>query len=223
MFSHRHIKKYHSHCCSGHADYLIGLLQKKLAVLLFKLKPACLLGLSHFENYDNISQCFLWTHYRCQVTKSLGLAYKEMGTKKNAQHILFYRPEHLQQVLEKENVCRFLSAQGYAACQTLEDYIDILAMRFKSRSVPHEIGLFLGFPLHDVEMFMEGKQRPLFPKGRWLVYKHPEKAIRTMELQKKAEMVMEKLIGNKKDPDLYMEKIAGYFIKQQMQIQTIGG
>ena len=50
----------------------------------------------------------------------------------------------------------------------------------KGEDFPHEIGVFLGYPLYDVEGFIE--QRECVMMGYWKVYRYPSAARRLFAL-----------------------------------------
>lgn len=84
--------------------------------------------------------------------------------------IYVYRKQKIQDDLRKNNVFNFLSTYGYETDQA--DYcIDRLADRISSQSdFPHEIGLFLSYPLEDVKGFIEHKGQNCRCVGCWKVY-----------------------------------------------------
>jgi hypothetical protein len=58
--------------------------------------------------------------------------------------------------------------------------LDYLKSRFSDPGgFPHEVGIFLGYPLEDVISFSAGKSSPYTCHGYWKVYFRPEKAERT--------------------------------------------
>lgn len=84
--------------------------------------------------------------------------------------IYVYRSHQVQEELKRRGVFRFLSNYGYET-----DHLDIclqfLSMRISSHSeFPHEIGLFLGYPLDDVKGFIQHKGKNSRCEGCWKVY-----------------------------------------------------
>lgn len=80
------------------------------------------------------------------------------------------RTSRLEKELTKPEVQRFLSGYGYRAFGT-----DYAVERLKQRlctedSFPHEIGIFLGYPLEDVKGFIEnaGKTPSVPDAGRYI-------------------------------------------------------
>jgi hypothetical protein len=67
----------------------------------------------------------------------------------------------------------------YPAGSGLGGYLSFLKKRFAEPGFPHEVGVFLGYPLEDVISFSAGKSGPCVCCGYWKVYHRPEKAERT--------------------------------------------
>ena len=84
--------------------------------------------------------------------------------------VYVYRREKIQQDLRKENVLTFLSKYGYETDQV--DYcIERLTSRISSQiDFPHEVGLFLSYPLDDVKGFIKHKGQNCRCVGCWKVY-----------------------------------------------------
>lgn len=92
--------------------------------------------------------------------------------KKDAGHALLYlyRRERLRRDLGKEEVAEFLRRNGYMDCSP-ETAVRRLKERFaKNQDFPHEVGLFLSYPLTDVIGFIENKGRNCKYCGFWKVY-----------------------------------------------------
>jgi hypothetical protein len=56
-----------------------------------------------------------------------------------------------------------------------------LASRFAGRAFPHEIGVFLGYPLKDVAAFMGWVRIPFACQGPWKIYGDPRESLRLAE------------------------------------------
>ena len=90
--------------------------------------------------------------------------------------VLFYSRKLLSRVLNCCEVRSFLVSRGYPEDYTVESALDILADRMGREDVPHEIGVFLGYPLCDVIGFMDNEGRNYKCIGCWKVYGDPESA-----------------------------------------------
>lgn len=84
--------------------------------------------------------------------------------------IYVYRSSKVQKELQRQGVLDFLSNYGYET-DHLEHCLQRLSVRISSHlEFPHEIGLFLGYPLEDVIGFIENKGKNSRCCGCWKVY-----------------------------------------------------
>ena len=83
--------------------------------------------------------------------------------------VMVYHPAMLQKRLYGGDVGQVLDAFGYSCA--LEDSLRHLRRRIlETKSFPHEIGLFLGYPTADVIGFMRHKGKHCKLCGLWKVY-----------------------------------------------------
>jgi hypothetical protein len=73
------------------------------------------------------------------------------------------------------------------ACHTAPSRDSVCPVQF-----PHEVGIFLGYPLEDVIAFCAGKLHPCNCQGYWKVYHRPEKAKRAFACMDRARL---KVVG----------------------------
>lgn len=95
------------------------------------------------------------------------------------QKILFlvYHVKTLMDILSAEGTRQFLDRYGYHHQQALEEKVSLLKKHMQlSSSFPHEIGIFLGYPLEDVVGFIEHKGKQSKWSGYWKVYANVEQA-----------------------------------------------
>lgn len=88
------------------------------------------------------------------------------------------RKERLQQDLSKPEIKKFLEKYGY-----IQMDVEYAIARLKSRleaeaEFPHEIGIFLGYPLGDVVGFVENAGKNSKCTGCWKVYCNECEAIK---------------------------------------------
>ncbi len=84
--------------------------------------------------------------------------------------VYLYRRKKLQEDLEKPGVREFMRTYGYDN-PTANQAITMLRKRFaEGNGFPHEIGLFLGYPLGDVIGYIENAGRNSKCSGCWKVY-----------------------------------------------------
>ena len=91
--------------------------------------------------------------------------------------LLVYRPDMLQEYLEQEEARKLLLQDGYDINGTLDEMIAHLKERFFHKTeFPHEIGLFLGYPIEDVKGFRKFGGSDCKLCGYWKVYDNVEQA-----------------------------------------------
>lgn len=95
--------------------------------------------------------------------------YLELLSGREGRFLIYaYRPDKLRQDLSAPRVRGLLSAYGYS-CTSLTACLDRLKTRLaKCPCFPHEIGIFLGYPIDDVIGFIrnEGKHCKGFCRGQ---------------------------------------------------------
>ena len=92
---------------------------------------------------------------------------------------MVYHNGQLERRLADERVQRVLAWFGYPVGQPLEALLKMLRRRIAlNEGFPHEIGLFLGYPLEDVEGFIRNKGQGYTCCGHWKSYGDPAEARR---------------------------------------------
>lgn len=96
--------------------------------------------------------------------------------------VLLYNDRLLEKCLCDEEVQNILYEYGYSSCSSVDEYIDVLSVRIRQNDIfPHEIGIFLGYPIEDVKGFIKNKGENFKICGAWKVYGNVEKARKTFE------------------------------------------
>lgn len=87
--------------------------------------------------------------------------------------VYVYRRKHLEQIFEDRDYQKFLTKMGYAKMD-LDSLLAQLTFRLETHSeFPHEIGVFLGYPLRDVVGFIENHGQNFTCCGFWKSYSDP--------------------------------------------------
>lgn len=68
--------------------------------------------------------------------------------------VMVYRKDVLDNHLKNNLNKAFLAQYGYAEATKTDEYIEILKTRIRDADFLHEIGVFLGYPLHDIYCFI---------------------------------------------------------------------
>ena len=79
---------------------------------------------------------------------------------------------------------------------------------FAAGGFPHEIGVFLGYPLKDVAGFLHREQLRPVCRGDWQVFGNPERSLRLMRRYRFWESFAARIIGECRDLESCLERIA---------------
>ncbi|WP_026659963.1 DUF3793 family protein [Butyrivibrio sp. AC2005] len=110
--------------------------------------------------------------------------------------IYLYRPAYLKRDFANEEVCRILKEKGYSYNNADLCVAQLAKHLAKDTTFPHEIGLFLGYPVADVLGFMRSPDEGVKYTGFWKVYGDEDAALKTFEKYKKCTEVYSKAHNN---------------------------
>ena len=143
------------------------------APTLAGMKPSNLISCTS-ERFPAIDA--LIVEYQSALAGS-GVCFQMLCRCKRRALILVYREEMLAEQLACPEVSRLLRKAGYPADAPLDTLLDILGTRLSEcKEFPHEIGLFLGYPVADVVGFWQNGGRGYQFCGHWKVYADVEQA-----------------------------------------------
>ena len=116
------------------------------------------------------------------VLKKTELSFRILYPGKERLVILIYREAELREYLERDEVREFIYSCGYETSD-ISKIFPIFVKRYMrymelKRDFPHELGLLLGYPIEDVEGFIENHGKNFLHSGYWKVYKDAEHKIR---------------------------------------------
>lgn len=146
------------------------------APTLTGLKAASMIALPG-RSMEELAE-FFRGYEQCFACKGL----KVMELRRQKQHVLLliYRPKVLERLLRRKLAREILVNNGYPEQGTLPELLAYLRHRMDTAGeFPHEIGLFLGYPPHDVAGFISHGGRDYCHCGLWKVYGN-EKAVRRL-------------------------------------------
>ena len=107
--------------------------------------------------------------------------YIEVLRKTDMSSLIYvYRPSMLFKAVNNDHVWNILSSYGYIERSTQPCF-------------PHEIGLFLGYPVEDVKEFIFNKGQNCKCCGVWKVYYNEQESVRTFARFKKCSEVYQKV------------------------------
>lgn len=106
-----------------------------------------------------------------------GICLRRLCSGQGRTLILVYRSTCLSRQLAQPNVADLLMQEGYPAERDVNTMLDHLALRMtQTGPFPHEVGLFLGYPVEDVEGFRQHGGQNFKFCGLWKVYSNVDQA-----------------------------------------------
>ena len=103
------------------------------------------------------------------------------------KEVLFlYRYEQLERHLKKREVREFLRSCGYESFEVASVLVR-LRRRYQlyagiSKEFPHELGVQLGYPVGDVQGFIDNRGENSLTSRYWKVYQNPKEAEKIFDL-----------------------------------------
>lgn len=169
-----------------HRKELLRFLLVKTAAVRRGIKPAELLRVRHC--YSSVSAEGLRVClYRGDIYGLLGLDYAELRVEASSSLVLFYNPPILEATLGEPRARRWLARLGYPADGTMRDMLATLCRHAEESGLPHEVGVFIGYPLKDVAGFMRRIPATPLHGGAWRVYGELASSVEKMRLYRDAE------------------------------------
>lgn len=112
-------------------------------------------------------------------TQGRGLRMRVLCGCRERLLVYIYHEHLLSARLRASDVQAFLTKCGYSRHMSLQEMLTFLGKRITCGSFPHEIGVFLGYPLADVEGFIRNAGQNCLLCGCWKVYSEPTRAQQT--------------------------------------------
>ena len=150
-------------CCN---DYLFRMIEL-IGATIVGVKPAELINLSRIDSVckekciRNYKECIL-------CNDNIRMIY--FKNKHDKEQIFVYNIEALDVYLKNKTAQKILKDIGYPEEYSTTKYVNHLIKKLRTEDFPHEIGLFLGYPLKDVIGFMEIAPLKLIKVNGWKVY-----------------------------------------------------
>ncbi len=118
-----------------------------------------------------------------------GIHFTVLRTRNGRALIYTYRVSRLAKVLSNAEIASFLAENGYPSAQP-EECLACLSQRLANRKdFPHEIGVFLGYPLDDIKAFIANGGANCKCVGCWKVYSNEKTAKKTFQKYKKCTQI----------------------------------
>lgn len=127
--------------------------------------------------FNSSEECAMTIGYFNSLMNGKGVYIELLKESKDFYLIYVYRKSYLRAELQREEIKEFLESFGYPKSVDLKRYIGVIKTKLKNNAeFPHEIGVFLGYPLSDVKAFIETKGQDCLVCGEWKAYQDEENA-----------------------------------------------
>lgn len=144
---------------------------------LANLKPASLFNLGKCAPEDLQNTLEIWN----QKLNPRGIWLSAFTCKKGISLIYVYRKGALEQSFSTPCIQDFLQKCGYESA-SFQIAVGHLKHRFsQTGEFPHEIGVFLGYPLGDVKGFIQNCGQNCMCSGFWKVYENHQETSKLFE------------------------------------------
>ena len=157
------------------------------APTLAGLKPASLFRYQPGAGQSGSAMAAAWHAALCDR----GVAVRVLKTcpRTGAVLVYVYRPAQMDILLKNCDVLHFLQSEGYRP-GTADALLAQLSQRLCCEGdFPHEVGIFLGYPLADVGGFIQNHGQNFTACGHWKVYTDPAAAQQQFARYKKCETI----------------------------------
>ena len=122
-----------------------------------------------------------------RVLEARGISSRIMRNRTGCPLLFLYRKDDLERKIQQTEERALLTSFGYDT-SSLEKALMHLKKRLKEDNFPHEIGIFLGYPIEDVKSFIANEGRNYILSGTWKVYHNEDKARETFREYEKCTM-----------------------------------
>ncbi len=170
-------------------NYLISTIAYSAAPTIAKEKVSSLVVFNNNNNKRNLYK--IWEKYKKEIEIEFPLKFYELKNNDNVAVVLFYNEEKLNKILLEEKNLNFLKRFGYKENMNIEECLNLLSSRYEN-VCPHEIGIFLGYPIDDVIEFIDCPNKQCLMLGYWKVYHNMEKA---KDIFKKYDIAKDKMMN----------------------------
>lgn len=176
--------------------YLAWHIVNCIAATVAGVKPATIINLKKGRNrvFD------LWNEFGGVLFNGSRISCCEFKKDSHSVVLFFYLRRGLCELFKAERTRKFFSALGYETDQGIENILLHLKKRYNSNLFPHEIGVFLGIPLKDVEAFMGLKTLLYVKTSMWKIYGKAEESLKVEWRYKQGKRMIKKRLFMGGDP-----------------------
>ena len=177
-------------------DCLASFLALEVAEVLAGPKPANLISVANRHRQCGRNLYLLWKSYGAELVRESPLEVRVLADSGESVLLLFFRPEALVELLVRKSVQIILGKAGYQSLDDLEQTLADLASKFRGGVFPHEIGVFLGYPLKDVVGFLGWARLSFTCQGPWRIFGDPGSSLHLAEIHRQCRCSMSQQLSS---------------------------
>ena len=148
-----------------------AVLVRQCAPTLAGMKPGSIFCFNHSPLEVSRQKVCQWNKQLAPFGLTVQILLERPGS--SSVIVFVYRRDRLEQMLSDDAYQSFLAEAGYERTN-LDGLLEQLSYRLRTQpEFPHEIGVFLGYPLQDVIGFIENQGRNFTCCGFWKSYGDP--------------------------------------------------
>jgi len=181
-------------------ECLAAYLALETAEVLSRVKPANLLNIPNRSRACGQNLYNLWRQHGDALVRGGGLAALELVDRHDSLLLLIYDSQALSALLANKRVATILAKAGYRQPPDMASSLSDLKSRVLHDSFPHEIGIFLGYPLKDVVAFMGWARIPFTCQGPWKIYGNPDISLKLADACRQCRLRMARRLVSCSDP-----------------------
>lgn len=162
------------------------------APTLASLKPANLFA-SRYESEAELTEMIAYWNVKLGEK---GIWIKALRKTKGRALIYVCRRQALEARIREPETAEFLKDYGYGDGEFSESIAHLEKRLAEEEEFPHEIGVFLGYPLEDVRGFIENVGQNFVCLGFWKAYGDRETAEKTFQKYRRCTEIYTRLWEN---------------------------
>ena len=195
-----------AHFSYAHRNEMLRFLLVKTATVRCGVKPGELLRIRHC--YQPVrSGAFPFCLRKEDILDILQLDFIVLREEAQSSLILFYHREMLEKTLTESENRTLLTRCGYGD-GTVEEMLARLVERFQWEQLPHEVGIFLGYPAKDVSGFLGNESPTPVHRGDWQVFGDAAESVRRMHLYRSVREAASRLLDCCEDVPTFLEQFS---------------
>jgi hypothetical protein len=178
------------------------------AEVIAGVKPGNLVNVANRKRQCGRNPYELWHSHRETLLTGTELQARVLLDRGSSLLLYLYRSDLLQTVLSRPPVTTLLGNCGYRQPLDLATALDQLQTSVATGTFPHEIGIFLGYPLKDVLAFMGCIDLPYACQGPWKIYGKPEQSLELADRFRQCRCLMAGRLQSCADPETCLQRAA---------------